>query len=272
MPLANAAGYPLWANILIFAAAGVLIWVSGARLTRHLDAIALKTGLDHAFVGMLLLGGITSLPEVANTVTASAIGNPALAVNNLLGSAAINVLLLAVVDGFVGRKAVTSIVAQPSTMMMAALCMIVLILIAGWMVARWLSRWAQDVISRSHYIDETLKPLIVNFIRYAILAVTVVAVMPMIRSSPTSSPRAIVSLMAFPSSEPLLTASRRMSPVETLGIPCSRANRSACVPLPAPGGPRRMSFTAVPLPEPCGSGPHTDARRDATGSGSPYPW
>jgi cation:H+ antiporter len=131
MPLADAAGYPLWVNILIFAAAGVLIWISGARLTRHLDAIALKTGLDHAFVGMLLLGGITSLPEVANTVTASAIGNPALAVNNLLGSAAINVLLLAVVDGFVGRKAVTSIVAQPSTMMMAALCMIVLILIAG---------------------------------------------------------------------------------------------------------------------------------------------
>lgn len=53
----------------------------------------------------------------------------------------------------------------------------VLILIAGWMVSRWLSRWAHDVITRSHYIDETLKPLIVNFIRYAILAVTVVAVL-----------------------------------------------------------------------------------------------
>ncbi|NJR78686.1 sodium:calcium antiporter [Sphingomonas corticis] len=131
MPLSDAAGYPVWANALIFLAAAAVVWISGGRLTRHLDAIAAKTGMEQVFVGMLLLGGITSLPEVANTVTASSIGNPALAVNNLLGSAAINVLLLAVVDGFVGRAAVTSIVARPSTMMMAALCMIVLILIAA---------------------------------------------------------------------------------------------------------------------------------------------
>lgn len=78
-------------NLLIFAVAGLVIWYSGTRLTRYLDAIALKTRMDHAFVGMLLLGGITSLPEVANVTTASAIGNPALA---------INVLLLAIADGF----------------------------------------------------------------------------------------------------------------------------------------------------------------------------
>ena len=67
-------------------------------------------------------------------MTASANGNPALAVNNLLGSAAINVLLLAIADAIVGRRAVTSIVAQPSTMMMGTLCMIVLIAIAALVV------------------------------------------------------------------------------------------------------------------------------------------
>ena len=130
MPVINATAYPIWGNALIFAAAAAIIWFSGRKLTKYLDAIALKTGLDHAFVGMLLLGGITSLPEVANAVTSASIGNPALAVNNLLGSAAINVLLLAIVDAFVGRKAVTSIVARPSTMMMSALCMIILVMIA----------------------------------------------------------------------------------------------------------------------------------------------
>jgi cation:H+ antiporter len=131
MPLANASAFPLWANLLIFVMAGLVIWFSGGRLTRQLDRIASRTGLDHAFVGMLFLGGITSLPEVANAITASSIGNPSLAVNNLLGSAAINVLLLAVGDALIGRQAVTSIVARPSTMMMAALCMIILILIAA---------------------------------------------------------------------------------------------------------------------------------------------
>ena len=53
----------------------------------------------------------------------------------------------------------------------------VLILIAGWMVARWLGRWLHDVVDRSRLIDETLKPLLVNGVQYAILAVTVVAVL-----------------------------------------------------------------------------------------------
>jgi small conductance mechanosensitive channel len=53
----------------------------------------------------------------------------------------------------------------------------ILILIAGWLVARWVGRWVQDLIGRSHYIDETLKPLIANFASYVILAITVVAVL-----------------------------------------------------------------------------------------------
>jgi small conductance mechanosensitive channel len=53
----------------------------------------------------------------------------------------------------------------------------VLILIAGWMIARWLGRWLHDVVDRSRLIDETLKPLLVDGVRYAILAVTVVAVL-----------------------------------------------------------------------------------------------
>ena len=53
----------------------------------------------------------------------------------------------------------------------------VLILIAGWVVARWVGRWVHNLIDRSHYIDETLKPLMSNFARYGILAITVVAVL-----------------------------------------------------------------------------------------------
>ncbi|HWX89418.1 MAG TPA: mechanosensitive ion channel family protein [Rhizomicrobium sp.] len=53
----------------------------------------------------------------------------------------------------------------------------VLILIAGWAVASWMGRWVHDLIGRSHYIDDTLKPLITNFARYAVLAITVVAVL-----------------------------------------------------------------------------------------------
>ena len=131
MPLSDAVSNPLWLNVGIFAAAAALVWIAGTRLTRDVNAIAARTGMHHAFAGMVLLGGITSLPEVANVATSSAMGDPALGVNNLLGSAAINVLLLALADAFIGREPVTGIVARPSTMMMASLCMLVLIVIAG---------------------------------------------------------------------------------------------------------------------------------------------
>ncbi|HKU64943.1 MAG TPA: mechanosensitive ion channel domain-containing protein [Rhizomicrobium sp.] len=53
----------------------------------------------------------------------------------------------------------------------------VLILIAGWVAARWVGRWVHDLIDRSHYIDDTLKPLISNFAAYGVLTITVVAVL-----------------------------------------------------------------------------------------------
>ena len=130
MPLTDAASKSVWLNVAIFVAAAVVVWFAGVRLTRNLDTLAQRTGMDRAFVGFLLLGGITSLPEVANVGTASLMGNPALGVHNLLGSAAINVLLLAVGDAVIGRRAVTATVVRPSTLMMATLCMLVLIAIA----------------------------------------------------------------------------------------------------------------------------------------------
>lgn len=114
----------------MFGAAAAFVWLAGTRLTRYLSRVADLTGLEQAFAGMLLLGGLTSLPEVANVVTSSHAGNPALAVNNLLGSASINLVLLAVADTLFGRKALTAVVAQPSTMMQAALCLLVLTLVA----------------------------------------------------------------------------------------------------------------------------------------------
>lgn len=52
-----------------------------------------------------------------------------------------------------------------------------LILIAGWTIARWMGRWMHDLADRSSHMDPTLKPLMVKGVRYAILAITLVAVL-----------------------------------------------------------------------------------------------
>src|SRR3954469_14672042 len=59
-------------------------------------------------------------------------------------------------------------------------------------------------------------------------------------ASLTSSPRSITVFAWRPTGVPAATASRSMSPVESWTMPRSAWSRAACVPLPAPGGPRRM--------------------------------
>jgi small conductance mechanosensitive channel len=51
------------------------------------------------------------------------------------------------------------------------------ILIIGWTASRWLGRWLRDVLARSTHVDETLKPLLANVLRYAVLTITFVAVL-----------------------------------------------------------------------------------------------
>ena len=53
----------------------------------------------------------------------------------------------------------------------------IVILIAGWVLSRWVARWLRALFQHSHHIDETLKPLMVNFARYGVIAVTLVVVL-----------------------------------------------------------------------------------------------
>jgi cation:H+ antiporter len=90
---------PLAANLAIFALGAGAIWRAGTRLEHYADVIALRTGMGHAFTGMLLLAGATSLPELATTLTAVVLlDNPTLAVHNLLGGVAFQTMILVFAD------------------------------------------------------------------------------------------------------------------------------------------------------------------------------
>src|SRR5882672_4184727 len=71
---------------------------------------------------------------------------------------------------------------------------------------------------------------------------------PMMMSSDTSAPASITFFAARPSGVPAFTAARSMSPVEICGMPKCLVRYVACVPLPAPGGPRRINRILLCLP------------------------
>lgn len=73
-------------------------------------------------------------------------------------------------------------------------------------------------------------------------------IMPIIMSSETRPPASMIFLAALPSSVCFETWARSMSPVARWQQLYFSEMEGACVPLPAPGGPMRMSLGASVVP------------------------
>lgn len=126
---------PLGANAAAFAVAAALVWWAGSTLTVHADVIARRTGLGQAVVGMLLLGGVTSLPEIAVSVSAGLRGAAGLAVSNILGGVALQVVVLTIGDALLRRRAITSQVPQSNVLLQAVFsCVLLTMFVAAVLV------------------------------------------------------------------------------------------------------------------------------------------
>ena len=81
-----------------FIATSALIVLAATQLAKYGDIIAIRTRLSGMFIGVLLLAGATSLPEVLTSISSINQNAPNLAAGNLLGSNTFNMLLLAIID------------------------------------------------------------------------------------------------------------------------------------------------------------------------------
>ncbi len=86
----------IWIELIICAA--VITW-AGTLLSKYGDVIADKTGWGRAWIGAILIAGVTSLPELASGVSAVAwLNAPNLAAGAVLGSCLFNLALIAMID------------------------------------------------------------------------------------------------------------------------------------------------------------------------------
>lgn len=87
-----------WIGFLACAAA--VAW-SGSHLARLGDRLAALTGLGRAWLGLVLMATVTSLPELFVGIGSAGVqGNADLAVGDVLGSCVFNLLILSVLDAF----------------------------------------------------------------------------------------------------------------------------------------------------------------------------
>jgi cation:H+ antiporter len=124
--------YSLAVNLSIFTVAACAVWIAGTKIAVYADELAERFDLSHALLGLLLLAGITSLPEIATSFTAAYANNAPLAVNNMLGGIAMQVAVLAVADFFFGERALTSVVPNPVVMLQGAfnICLLAFVAMA----------------------------------------------------------------------------------------------------------------------------------------------
>jgi cation:H+ antiporter len=119
------------ANVALFSVAASVVWIAGVRLTAYAKVIADRTGAGQAFVGILLLGAVVSLPEMATSVAAAGLGDARLAVNTLFGGIAATMAILGVTDAWTGSEPLSTDISHPTVLLQGILVVLFLTIAAA---------------------------------------------------------------------------------------------------------------------------------------------
>lgn len=98
---------PILFAFLGYITSSLVIMAAAPYLVHAADELAKQSGLGHTFIGTTLLALATSLPELVSTLAAFRIGAPDLALGNIFGSNAFNMILFIPLD-FMYAKALFS--------------------------------------------------------------------------------------------------------------------------------------------------------------------
>jgi len=96
----------LWLQFILCSAVIVLC---GTKLAKYGDVIAEKTGLGRAWIGLVLMASVTSLPELITGISSVAFANvPNIALGDIMGSCVFNLSIIALMDILHGPKPIFS--------------------------------------------------------------------------------------------------------------------------------------------------------------------
>jgi cation:H+ antiporter len=86
----------LWIEFILCSAVIVLC---GTKLSRYGDVLAEKTGLGRAWIGLILMASVTSLPELITGISSVALaGAPDIALGDVMGSCVFNLAIISLMD------------------------------------------------------------------------------------------------------------------------------------------------------------------------------
>jgi cation:H+ antiporter len=118
-------------TILSLLAGFVLLLGGGEYLVRGAGALALRFGLSHLVVGIIIVGFGTSVPELVASIQAALAGAPGIAMGNVVGSNIANILLILGVGAIIYPVVVSGAAIYRDGLTMVATAALLLIAVWG---------------------------------------------------------------------------------------------------------------------------------------------
>lgn len=129
-------GKPFMSVVWIFV--GLVCLVFGSNL--FVDAatvIARQLGVSDAVIGLTIIAGGTSFPELATSVVSARKGQSGIAIGNVLGSNVFNILLILGITGVMSPMTLQGITTVDLTMLVVSMVMLWLFSFTKYTLARW---------------------------------------------------------------------------------------------------------------------------------------
>ena len=126
-----------WMSAL-FIVLGLVGLVIGSNLfVDHASNLALSLGISEGVVGLTVVAGGTSLPELATTVVAARKGQSAIAIGNVIGSNVFNILLILGLTATISPLQIEGITTIDMAVMFVSVTLVWLFSFTRYTVERW---------------------------------------------------------------------------------------------------------------------------------------
>lgn len=128
---------PVWRSV-VSVLGGLLGLVAGSNIfVDSASNVALSLGISEGVVGLTVVAGGTSLPELATTVVAARKGQSAIAIGNVIGSNVFNILLILGLTATISPLRIEGVTTVDMSVMLLSIVLLWLFSRTRYTVERW---------------------------------------------------------------------------------------------------------------------------------------
>lgn len=128
---------PVWRAVAFFVLGLACLIVGSNLFVDGATAVASLLGVSEAVIGLTVVAGGTSLPELATSVVAARKGQCAIAMGNVIGSNVFNILMILGITGMIHPMSIIGITRLDLTVMQLSIILLWIFSFTKYTVARW---------------------------------------------------------------------------------------------------------------------------------------